>query len=473
MRFVVSTKNLWWATPRSVKKVLGFPLRLLPSSWLLGSKFRHSVQFLRDAQWWSAEQICEHQLIKVRELCEIAYQNTEYYRKTFDAVGFVPSELRSLEDMANLPTIDRDTLLGSFHEMCAVDPSGPGVDLVTTGGTSGRPLSFYMPADRSAIEYGFLTTSWRRVGYKMGMPLAVLCGRIVPPDRNSLRHEYDPILRYHYYSAFHMTDENMGRYLEHIGKIGPCFLHVYPSSVAALARFVSRNGVRPPGNIKGIIAESEIVYPEQRKMVEYVFGCRYFSCYGHSEKLVLAVGCEHCDDYHVWPTYGYFELLDNDGNSVTEPGGRGEIVGTGFMNTVMPFIRYRTGDYATYVGDHCEVCGRQHTIIREIRGHRTQESLVAHDGSEIPWAALNMHDDTFLHVRQFQFRQDTPGRAVLRVVVTDGFGDEDSRRILHNLGRKLDGRVELAIETVDSIKLTPRGKAIYVDQRIECGVKTK
>ena len=50
--------------------------------------------------------------------------------------------------------------------------------------------------------------------------------------------------------------------------------------------------------------------------------------------------------------------------------------------------------------------------------------------------------------------------------VTDGFGDEDSKRILHNLGRKLDGRVELAIETVDSIKLTPRGKAIYVDQRI-------
>jgi len=56
---------------------------------------------------------------------------------------------------------------------------------------------------------------------------------------------------------------------------------------------------------------------------------------------------------------------------------------------------------------------------------------------------------------------------VLRVVVADGFGDEDSKRILHNLGRKLDGRVELAIEIVDSIKLTPRGKAIYVDQRID------
>jgi phenylacetate-CoA ligase len=335
------------------------------------------------------------------------------------------------------------------------------------------PLKFYMSTDRSAIEYGFLTTSWGRVGYKTGMQLAVLRGRIVPPDRNGLRHEYDPILRYHYYSAFHMTDENMGRYLKHIATIGRCFLHVYPSSVAALAGFALCNEVRPPDNIRGIIAESEIVYPEQRKMVEHVFGCRHFSCYGHSEKLVLAAECEHCDDYHVWPTYGYFELLDDDSNLVTEPGCRGEIVGTGFMNKVMPFIRYRTGDYATYVGDHCEACGRQHAVIRDIRGHRTQESLVAHDGSEIPWVALNMHDDTFLHVRQFQFLQDTPGRAVLLVVATDGFGDEDGKRILQNLDRKLDGRVELAIETVDSIKLTARGKAIYVDQRIDREVTTK
>ena len=59
------------------------------------------------------------------------------------------------------------------------------------------------------------------------------------------------------------------------------------------------------------------------------------------------------------------------------------------------------------------------------------------------------------------------GRAVLRVIVTDGFGDEDSKRILHNLGQELDGRVKLTIEAVDLIKLTPRGKAIYVDQRIE------
>jgi phenylacetate-CoA ligase len=80
---------------------------------------------------------------------------------------------------------------------------------------------------------------------------------------------------------------------------------------------------------------------------------------------------------------------------------------------------------------------------------------------------MNMHDDTFLHVRQFQFYRDTPGRAELRVVPAEGFGDEDRLKIQHNLGRKLDGQVTFAIALVGSIPLSPRGKAIYVDQRIK------
>ncbi len=351
--------------------------------------------------------------------------------------------------------------------MLSVPPGHPLSDYCSTGGTDGKPLSFYMNADRSPTEYGYLVASWERTGYKLGMPMAVLRGRTVLADRNGLRHEYDPILQHHYYSSFHMSDKNMVRYLEHVATIGPCFMHVYPSTIAALARFVLRSRINVPSNLQSIIAESEIVYPGQRQMVEEVFGCHYFSCYGQSEKVVLAAGCEKSDDYHIWPTYGYFELLNDDGNPVTTPGQRGEIVGTGFINTVMPFIRYRTGDWATYVSDRCQACGREHTVIRNIRGHRIQEVLIAADGSEIPWAALNMHDDTFIHVRQFQFFQETPGQAVLRIVPTDGFGEDDAERIHRNLGRKLNDLLTFTIELTEVIPLSARGKAIYVDQQIQ------
>jgi len=466
MKRSLSRKNLWDATPKSLKAVLGAVLSVVPLSVFLGRKFRRNFRFVQEAQWWPADQIRDHQLNAVREMCRLAYTRTAFYRRLFDSVEFQPSDLKSLDDLASLPTIDKDTVRKYLDEMCTMPVADRSVDYGSTGGSSGVPLCFYIGRDRSAVEYAYLTSSWGRVGYRLGMPLAVLRGRVVPPDSRGLYHEYDPLLRHHYYSNFHMTDENMDRYVEHISGIGPCFLHVYPSSVITLARFLRRRGGKPPANIRGILAGSENVFADQRRYVEETFGVRYFSWYGHSEKLVLGAECEHSTDYHVWPTYGYFELLNDQGNPVTTPGQRGEIVGTGFINTVVPFIRYRTGDYATYVGDHCEACGRQHTIIRDIRGHRTQEMLMATNGSEISWTALNMHDDTFVRVRQFQFYQDTPGRAVLRVVPAEGFGDEDRRKIHRNLGTKLDGQVTFTIELVDAIPLSPRGKSIYVNQRI-------
>ena len=91
--------------------------------------------------------------------------------------------------------------------------------------------------------------------------------------------------------------------------------------------------------------------------------------------------------------------------------------------------------------------------------------LIAADGSEISWTAMNMHDDTFRNVRQFQFRQDQAGEAILRIVPAAEFGDTDRARIAARLGAKLDHRLNLTIEPVESIELTKRGKAVYVDQR--------
>ena len=395
----------------------------------------------------------------------VAYSNTSYYRKSFESAGFEPGDLKRLEDITDLPKIDKHTIREHMADMCQKN-CRHGVDCISTGGTGGVPMYFCINSNRSAIEYAYLVSSWRRMGYELGMPMAVLRERVVKPDRDNFHHEYDPILRRHWYSSFHMTDANMRSYLHHISTIGPCVLHVYPSIVGRLASFLRRTGSDPPKNIRGIIAESEIVYPQQRRMVEETFGCRYFACYGHSEKCVLAAECEYAGRYHVWPTYGYFELLDAKGLPVTTPGEAGEIVVTGFINTAMPFIRYRTGDYATYLSDHCEACGREHTVICDIYGHRTQEVLIAADGSEIPWAAMNMHDDTFVNVRQFQFRQRVPGRATLQVVSAGGFGEKDKRRILRRLSEKLNGQLHLEFELTDSIRLSPRAKTIYVDQRI-------
>lgn len=461
-----SRRHLWDATPVPVKRAFAPLARVVPTRWWLGGEFRRTMFFLKESERWSADEVRAYQLENVNKILRLAYEKTAYYRQSFDAVGFDPSNFTSLDQLRQLPTIDRGTIGTQLERMCTVSPRSRGVDYVSTGGTSGKPLGFYIGADRSAMEYAYLVSSWRRCGYQLGTPMAVFRGGVVPEQAGGLRHELDPILRHHLYSNFHMSNENIRRYLAHLRTIGPCFLHVYPSSATVLARFFERTGAAVPPNIQGILAGSENVYEVEREKTEEAFGTRYFSWYGHSEKVILGAECEHSTDYHVWPTYGYMEILDEDGQAVTTPGQRGEIVGTGFINTVVPFIRYRTGDYATYAGDHCDACGRSHTLIREVRGHRTQEMLVALDGSLIAWTAINMHDRTFDDVHQFQFRQEVPGEAALLIVPSNGFDDSSRRRIVSSLNHKLDGQLKVTIELVSSISLSPRGKATYVDQRL-------
>ncbi len=422
MKVAISPKNAWERLPYPLKKVAGAVLGTIPPAYLLGRRFRDAYRFVEATNQWSPEQIREYQLRQLRSICSLAYEKTAYYRRTYNAAGFRLDDLKTIEDLRKLPTIDRSTLSEHLDEMCAVSVRSANVDYVSTGGTSGKPLHFYIGSERSAVEYAYIVSGWERVGFRLGDSIAVFRGRVVGPERSGFRHEHDALLHQHFYSNFHMTDGAMAAYLRHVGTIGPCYLHVYPSSISTLAQFVRRSGIAVPKNIRGILAESEIVYPEQRKTVEETFKCRYFSSYGHTEKTVAAAECELSRNYHVWPTYGYFELLDENGEAITRPGQTGEIVGTGFINRAVPFIRYRTGDYATYVGERCTACGRNHTVICDIAGHRVQEFLVGRNGNLISWTALNLHDATFDCVRQIQFRQEVPGRATLQLVRGRSFG---------------------------------------------------
>jgi phenylacetate-CoA ligase len=466
MKKARSRLNMWEDSPRWFKRIVGAGISVFPPSLILGTPFRRNLKFVDKAQWWSAEQCADYQLQRVRDTCANAYANTAYYRETFEEAGVAPESIRSLEDLRRLPRINKDTLRCNLERMCAVSPDQPGIDYVSTGGSHGEPLRFYIGAERSSVEYAYLVNSWRSVGYDLRVPQCVFRGRIVEPDRLGLRHEYDPLLRRHYYSNFHMSDNDVTRYLSHVSRLGPCYLHVYPSSAFALATIAERRGLSIPKNVKGVLAGSENVYSEERECVERVFGCRYFSWYGHSEKLVFAAECEHSADYHISPTYGYCELLDDDGEPVTEPGKRGEIVGTGFINRIVPFIRYRTGDYATLGGFSCDACGRHLMIVTDIKGRWPQGCLVALDGAMISMTAVNMHDDTLEGVRSYQFYQRDRGTATLRVVPSRTLSSDERAKIITRLNDRLQGQVVLTLEVLSELPKTKRGKQLRVIQDV-------
>ena len=194
MKLALSRKNTWEHLPRPVKSAVGAALGKLPPSVFLGRRFRKYLGFVRDAQWWPADRVRALQLDQLKRICRLAYARTRFYRRLFDACGFDPRDLRAPEDISRLPTIDPQTVRLHLDEMCARSPRSWGVDYVSTGGTGGAPLHFFIGAERSAIEYAHLTAGWERAGYRLGTPMGVLRGRVVAENGDGVRHEFEPML---------------------------------------------------------------------------------------------------------------------------------------------------------------------------------------------------------------------------------------------------------------------------------------
>lgn len=453
-------------TPRPAKALAGSLLSTVPLPWVLGGEFRRWYRFALEANRWDVERIQEYQLQRLRRVLSLAWEKTDFYRESFKSVGFEPGDLNSLADLQKLPTIDKAVVRENWERMLTKPITAPGVGLVTTGGTSGEPMRFYMSSSRHAPEFAHLTSAWRRAGYRPGDSMAVLRGRLIKEPTKGMYYEYDPLFRHHYYSTFHMSPDNLRRYVSHINAVRPSFLHAYPSSLFALAKFMLSEGLTFPTSLKAALLESEPLLPHHRKLVQERMGLRLFSCYGHSEKLVMAAFCENSDDYHVIPSYGFCEVLHTNGDSARE-GETGEITGTGFINEVMPFIRYRTGDRVTRGGDRCPACGRPHMLLTGIEGRWGQEFLVCRDGRTLIYmTSLNLHDDTFDGVVRFQFVQDEPGKAVLLLVPASGTAG-DPERFMRHFAPKLSHGVVLDVQFVSEIPLTRVGKQPMILQRCQ------
>lgn len=112
---------------------------------------------------------------------------------------------------------------------------------------------------------------------------------------------------------------------------------------------------------------SENLYDWQNKLIVEALKITPFGLYGQTERLAMAAYCEYNNKYHIVPEYGIVELIDENGQIITTPNQVGEIVATGFGNYAMPFIRYRTGDLASFSSNKC-ICGRSHRILSRIDG---------------------------------------------------------------------------------------------------------
>lgn len=424
-------------------------VRILPDDLLFGESYEcaRKINFDYDQSKDKIDFISSYQEEKLKSIFKLAGQ-TSFYEYLNDS----PLQLEKL------PFISKEIILESFDNMIV---SMKGADYITTGGTSGKPLGFYINKNRKGFEWFWMTNNWANVGFTMRDYRAVLRNHKLNGEQSKV----DPLLREIQYDNFSLNKEYLDIIVSDINKKNIHFLHAYPSAAFILANRLKESKTKT--SLSAFLCGSENVFSFQKKLIQDQLNIRMYTWYGHSEKLILAGEGPTCENYHSNPFYGYLEIVDENGNRIDIKGTTGELIGTGFMNTKMPFIRYRTGDFAEYVGDSCPDCGHIGITFKKVIGRWKGDKIYKSDNSIITTTALNLHNDVYNYIQNIQYFQEQKGVLEVRVIPEKNYTPSVKKKILSELLTKVGNNLEIKLIEVDKVEYSPNNKFQLLIQKIK------
>jgi len=401
----------------------------------------------------------------------IAIKDIPYYQKTLKG-----TPIESLDDFeSEVPFIDKDTVLANFADFLNPTLDISNYDHGTTGGTSGKPLKLIMPPDRYVVELATMHYLWSVVGYNFDVRAVIRNHKLCDNEIFTI----NPITKEVIFDGFRLNDEYFEQLYSVLKSQKIRFIHCYPSTAYEFSKYLVKEN-KDCSFIHAFLCGSENVVTYQRKFIENNLSILFFSFYGHSEKLVLGGFCSGNNrtndevDSFFEPSYGYYELIDEQGEVIKEAGILGEIVGTSLHNFGMPLIRYRTGDFALYKSmNGLDKYGRNLPVIGPIQGRWGGEKIYNKDDTFVTTTALNLHSDLYTKINGIQYLQKEKGILDVLIVKGDGYSEYDEKALYKHFESKMNLDTLITIRYVDNLIRKNNGKFLQLLSDLNVGSNIK
>ncbi|HKY02157.1 MAG TPA: phenylacetate--CoA ligase family protein [Burkholderiales bacterium] len=417
---------------------------------------------LEASQWLKSVALEEMQLRRLRGLLAHAEMHVPYYRERFGQLDFKSEDVRALSDLQKLPFLTKALIRANTDALKSENAQG--LARFNTGGSSGEPLTFYIGSERVSHD---VAAKWRATRWwdvDIGDPEIVLWGSPIELGaQDRVRLLRDRLMRTRLLPAFEMSENKLEQFVTEIRTTRPRMLFGYPSALARIASYAKNKGVRMNDlNIRVAFVTAERLYPEQRGIIETVFGCKVANGYGGRDAGFIAHECPH-GGMHITAEDIIVETIDAQGRS-TPPGVAGEIAVTHLATKDFPFIRYRTGDVGVLDQSLC-ACGRGLPLLKEIQG-RTTDFVVASDGTVMHGLALIYVLRELEEIEAFKIVQESIDYTRVLVVARAGFDAATEEAIVRGLRKRLGEMVRITVEKVQELPSERSGKMRYVQSHV-------
>ena len=419
-----------------------------------GKEYTRILESLRESDLYSSEQVNQLQKERLSCLIRYAFNHVPYYRETWKRIGLIPSDI-TLDNLGQvLPLISKEDIRENHNSFKSELIKNHEIIKITTSGTTGKPLTIYTSKYVRQANYAFMTRFLNWEGIKYNEKSATFAGRaFIPPSQKSPPFWRANWLNRNYlFSSFHITRNNIPSYIEALERIQPTYIDSYPSAIAAIAKYLVENDIKIDIHLKAIITSSETLYQEQRNLIEKAFRTKVVDQYGSAEMVAFIGQCEQ-GNYHVNPEYGIVELVDANGKNV-DIGQTGQLIATGFLNYVMPMIRYQIGDSAVFSRETC-CCGRNFPVIQELVG-RQDEQIKTRDGRSI--SRLGSIFKGLSSIREAQIIQTDIDNIIIKIVKMPGYKEWMQKELVEELKKRVGQDISITCDYVENIPKSSSGK---------------
>src|SRR5579862_4626718 len=292
----------------------------------------------------SADELRTLQLERLQWSLRHAYENVPHYRKTFDAAGIHPDDLKDLSDLKNFPFTTKASLRDNYPFGLFAVPREQVARVHASSGTTGRPTVVGYTAADIDTWASVMARSIRAAGGRPGHIVHVAYGYGLFTGGLGAHYGAEKLGCTVVPVSGGMTE----RQVTLIRDFRPDVIMVTPSYMLAIIDEMERQGIDPAhSSLRYGIFGAEPWTNEMRAEMEARAGLDATDIYGLSEVMGPGVAqecVETKDGLHVWEDHFYPEVIDPVTGQVLPDGEMGELVFTSLTKQAMPVVRYRTRD---------------------------------------------------------------------------------------------------------------------------------
>ena len=421
--------------PPIVKKIY---YDLIPFKYRYGKLFTETKNFLEQVDEWAYEKTKEYQFNELKKILLHCQKNVPYYGKLFSEYGFNPN-IKSFNDIEVLPVLTKDIINENFDDLISKNFNGNKI-IFKTSGSSGDRLKFYGDDSMYKKEAAYILHSFNSHDGELYNNWSIWIRRHSPKDSNDIVVK-DYELKRIYISPFHLNDETIKFYVDLINESKSTTIVTYPSTAYWLSCLLEKHNLKLP-KVRAIHGASEKCLDSWGEKIKKVFGFDLKMHYGQVEKVSFMYQSKDSELYHEDLTYSYTEFAKNS-----------TIIGTSFMNYVMPFIRYKTNDVATLNNDVSFTISRPLTVSK-IDG-RVDDMIVSENGTRIPSVNFYTVMSKIEEISMFQLYQKINKELYFKIVINDKFNQGVITHLTYEITKRV-GNLPINFEIVDEIHRDPK-----------------